>query len=123
VADRLAESEDVDMASADRSGQCGDGYDVTTIDELSAKFSVQGTSSSKSSGKKKVVCISNIQFKQRGARWRSWLRHCATSQKVTGLIPDGVIGFFHLHNPSGCNMALGSTQPLTEMSTRNVSWG
>lgn len=64
VADRLAESEDVDMASADRSGHCGDGYDVTTIDELSAKFSVQGTSSSKSSGKKKVVCISNIQLKQ-----------------------------------------------------------
>lgn len=57
MADRLAESEDVDMASADRSGQCSDGYDVTTIDELSAKFSVQGTSSSKSSGKKKVVCM------------------------------------------------------------------
>ena len=30
-----------------------------------------------------------------GPRWRSWLRHCATSQKVAGLIPDGVIGFFH----------------------------
>jgi hypothetical protein len=25
------------------------------------------------------------------------------------------------HNPSGRNMALGSTQPLTEMSIRNVS--
>jgi hypothetical protein len=23
----------------------------------------------------------------------------------------------------GCTMALGSTQPLTEMSTRNISWG
>ena len=30
-----------------------------------------------------------------GPRWRSWLRHCATSQKVAGLIPDGVIGIFH----------------------------
>ena len=30
-----------------------------------------------------------------GTQWRSWLRHCATSQKVAGLIPDGVIGFFH----------------------------
>ena len=29
--------------------------------------------------------------------------------------------FFHLHNPSGCPMALGSTQTLTEMSTRNIS--
>jgi hypothetical protein len=26
---------------------------------------------------------------------RSWLRHCATSQKVAGSIPDGFIGFFH----------------------------
>jgi len=28
----------------------------------------------------------------------------------------------HGHNPSGRTMALGSTQPLTEMSTRNISW-
>jgi hypothetical protein len=32
-----------------------------------------------------------------------------------------VIGIFHLYNPSGRNMALGLTQPLTEMSTRNIS--
>ena len=32
----------------------------------------------------------------RGVRWRSWLRHCATSQKVAGSIPDGVIGFFFI---------------------------
>jgi hypothetical protein len=30
---------------------------------------------------------------------------------------------FHLHNPYGRTMALGSTQPLTVMSTRNVFWG
>ena len=30
-----------------------------------------------------------------GTRWRSWLRYCATSRKVAGLIPDGVIGIFH----------------------------
>ena len=24
--------------------------------------------------------------------WRSWLRRCATSRKVAGSIPDGVIG-------------------------------
>ena len=47
----------------------------------------------------------------------------ATNQKVAGSIPDGVIGIFHLHNPSGRTMALGLTQPLTEMSTRNISWG
>jgi hypothetical protein len=27
--------------------------------------------------------------------WRSWLRHCPTSWKVAGSIPDGVTGFFH----------------------------
>jgi hypothetical protein len=31
----------------------------------------------------------------RVARWRSWLRHCATSRMVAGSIPDGVIGIFH----------------------------
>ena len=55
--------------------------------------------------------------------WRSRLRHCATSRKVAGSIPDGVNGIFHSHNPSGRTMALGLTQPLTEMSARNISWG
>jgi hypothetical protein len=51
------------------------------------------------------------------------LRHCATNWEATGSIPDGVTGIFHWHNPFGRIMALGSTQPLTEMSTRNISWG
>ena len=58
-----------------------------------------------------------------GKRWRSWLRHYATKRKVAGSIPDGVIGIFHLHNPSGRTIALGLTQPLTEMSTRGIYWG
>jgi hypothetical protein len=33
----------------------------------------------------------------------------ATSRKVAGSIPDGVIGIFHWRNPSGRTMALGST--------------
>jgi hypothetical protein len=33
------------------------------------------------------------------------------------------LDFFQLRNPSSCTMALGSTQPLTEMSTRLSSWG
>jgi len=61
--------------------------------------------------------------KNEGTRWRSWLTHCATSRKVAGSIPDIVIGFFHWHNSSSRTMAMGSTQPPTEMSTRNVSWG
>jgi hypothetical protein len=30
-----------------------------------------------------------------GTRWSSWLRHCTTSWKVAGSIPDGVIRVFH----------------------------
>jgi hypothetical protein len=56
-------------------------------------------------------------------RWCFSLRHCATGWKVTGLIPDGVDGIFHWHNPSGSTIVLRLTQPLTEMSTRNIFWG
>ena len=48
-----------------------------------------------------------------------WLRHYASNRQVAGSISDDVIGVFQWHNPSGRTMALGSTQPLTEMST----WG
>ena len=47
-----------------------------------------------------------------------WLRCGATNRKVSGSITGGVIGIFHWHNTSDRTMALGSTQPLTEMSTR-----
>jgi hypothetical protein len=57
-----------------------------------------------------------------GKRKRSWLRHYATSWKIVGSSPDEV-GFFNLPNPSNHTMAPGSTQPLTEMSTRNLPWG
>jgi len=56
-------------------------------------------------------------------RWCSQLRHRTTSPKVAGLIPNGVAGIFLWHNSSGRTMALGLTQPLTEMRTRNISWG
>jgi hypothetical protein len=58
-----------------------------------------------------------------GATVAQLLRYCATNQKVAGLIPDGAMEFFIDINPSGRTMALGSTQTLTEMSTRNISWG
>ena len=57
-----------------------------------------------------------------GTLWHSWLRHCGTSWKVPGSIPD-VTGIFYWHKPSGRTMALGLTQTLTEISTRNISWG
>ena len=61
-------------------------------------------------------------FTQQGAV-AQWLRCCATNRKIAGSIPGGVIGIFHWHNPSDRIMALGSTQPLTEMSTRSIYWG
>jgi hypothetical protein len=40
-----------------------------------------------------------------------------------GSIPDEVTGFFNRPNPSSRIMAVGSTKPLTEMSTRNLPRG
>ena len=51
----------------------------------------------------------------------SWLRHCTINQKVAGSFPDGVTGFLYWYNPSGRNMVLRPTRPLTEMSTRYIA--
>jgi hypothetical protein len=48
-----------------------------------------------------------------------FLPHNAASRKVAGSSPDEV-DFLNGPNPSGRTMTLGSTQPLTEMSTRNL---
>jgi hypothetical protein len=39
----------------------------------------------------------------------------------SGFDSRGVIGIFHWYNPSCRTMALGLNQPLTEMSTMNIS--
>jgi hypothetical protein len=44
-------------------------------------------------------------------------KHYVTSRKFAGSSPDEVV-FYNLPNPSSRTMALGSTQPLTEISTR-----
>jgi hypothetical protein len=54
-------------------------------------------------------------------KWRICML-CVISLKVAGLIPEGVTGILHLLNPSGCTTAQGSVQPVTDMSTRNISW-
>jgi hypothetical protein len=59
-------------------------------------------------------------------RWRSWLRHYATSQKVVGSSPDDVNGPpspLNLLNPSSHTVTLVLAQPLTEMSTRTFPRG
>jgi len=55
-----------------------------------------------------------------GTRSRGWLRHCATSRKVAGSIPNVVIGIFYWYNSSDRTMALRLTQCLTEICTRNT---
>jgi hypothetical protein len=51
------------------------------------------------------------------------MMHYATSRKVANSIPHEVIGFFNWPNPSSRTVALGSTQPLTEMNTRYLPRG
>jgi hypothetical protein len=50
-------------------------------------------------------------------------RHYATRRKVADSIPNEVTGIFNWPNPSNRTMASGSTQPLTEMSNRNLPEG
>lgn len=52
-----------------------------------------------------------------------YLWRCATNLKVVGSIPDWVIQILHCVHPSGHTMALGLTQPPTEMSTRSSKGG
>jgi len=71
-----------------------------------------------------LVFLINVLPPYRGTEWHSWLRYCATIQKVTGLIPDGVIGILHSHNLSSRTRTLGLTQPLTnEYQEYFLGWG
>jgi hypothetical protein len=58
-----------------------------------------------------------------GTSVAQWLRYCAINQKVAGSIKDGIMEIFIDKISSDRTMALGSTQPLTEMSTRRISLG
>jgi hypothetical protein len=51
------------------------------------------------------------------------LKYYATSRKVAVSNPDEVIGFLTRPNPSSRTTAVGSTELLTEISTRNISGG
>jgi hypothetical protein len=47
-----------------------------------------------------------------------------SSRQIRSSIPVEVIGFlFHLPNPSSCTLALRSTKPVTEMSTKYLLKG
>ena len=57
------------------------------------------------------VCIGTIGRGTALQAGRSWV-----------WFPMVPLEFFIWHNPSGHTVALGSTQPLREMRTRNISW-
>jgi hypothetical protein len=42
-----------------------------------------------------IILYFSVVFLNLGERWHSWLRHCATSRKFAGSIPDDVVGIFH----------------------------
>jgi hypothetical protein len=47
-------------------------------------------------GKRKIRRKASMSFIRKlrlsGRRWNIWLRHCSTSRRVAGSIPDGIIG-------------------------------
>jgi hypothetical protein len=61
-----------------------------------------------------------VRLTQRREHTVARLMRCAASLNVLVSIPDEGIGFFSLPNPSRPSMPLGSTQPLTEMTTKNI---
>jgi hypothetical protein len=58
-----------------------------------------------------------------GTAVAQWLTCCATNRKFAGSIPDFVMEILTDINPSDRTMALGSTEPLTEMRSWSISWG
>jgi hypothetical protein len=61
----------------------------------------------------------HVHMGEEDTRWHSVL-HAGRSRVRFSMVS---LTIFHWLNPSGCTMALGSTQPLTEMSTSDIFWG
>jgi len=75
---------------------------MRAVGGLAAKLVIQITARNECSytntpqnvrSKQETSVESNVELGN--TRWRSCWRHCATSRKVAGSIPDGVIGIFH----------------------------
>jgi len=52
-----------------------------------------------------------------------WSQTTFKNYEITWTILHGVIGMFHLRNPSGRTIALTLPQPLRELSASDVQWG
>ena len=70
-----------------------------------------------------LLCVNACCLKCVGPGVVWWTRGCATSRTIPGSIPGGVTRFFIDISSSDRSMALGSTQPLMKMSTRNIPGG
>jgi hypothetical protein len=71
-----------------------------------------------------VVVAGGLSYTKPASSWNlviySAIWRCATSRTVPGSTPGGVTGFFSDIFSSERTKALGSTQPLVKMSTRNI---
>jgi hypothetical protein len=71
-----------------------------------------------------ICAVSYVPKMFKSFTWLTYIKkkhwHCATTWTVAGSIPHGVAGIFHWRDPPG--RSKGSTQPLTEISTRNICW-
>jgi hypothetical protein len=67
-----------------------------------------------------VICLRYICGEAGSTRFRSLLRNYSKSWNVAGSVTDETIVFLNWPNPCSCIMALGCTQPIRAMSTRNL---
>ena len=80
---------------------------VILLNDLSHTRSIVINTDTGNYGSRLVQLVEALRYKPEGREFDSWWGN----------------SIFHWLNPSGRTMTLGSTQPLTEMSTRNNSWG
>ena len=76
-------------------GQCGRDIKVTTHLHVVSRLGMSLDVFLLDQHAFMTIKISTVYVFPWCTRWRSWLRHFATSWEVTGSIPDGVIEMFH----------------------------
>jgi hypothetical protein len=73
----------------------------------------------------KTVTWPEIQFPTFSlrVRWNIITGNNRFTRRIFDLHCVSDVGICHCHNPSGHAMGVGLTQPLTEITTRTISWG